>query len=114
MKVLSAFELYLYFYKYSRDKYLQFKSHSLIHCTKSTHFECIILSNNYKEEDVMCIPHGMTTSSSSGFVSEKKEKKHIQKPSKMMFEKGDPNFVDERIKRDAPKKKEGFFSSLFK
>lgn len=64
----------------------------------------------------MCIPHGMTTASSSGgFVKvDKRDKQHIEKPSKRMFEKGDPSFVDERTKPYTPKKQEGFFSSLFK
>ncbi|MEJ2372287.1 MAG: hypothetical protein P8Y22_04740 [Sulfurimonas sp.] len=61
----------------------------------------------------MCIPHG--TSTIKGEITIKdKPKKHIDKPSKNMFEKGDPNFVDERTKPSKETKKEGFFSSLFK
>ena len=61
----------------------------------------------------MCIPHGAARSTSNGFVKEDKPKKHIQQVSKREFEKGDPDFVDERISEYEPKKKETFFSSLF-
>ena len=63
----------------------------------------------------MCIPHGSMGSKSNGFVPDNKPKKHIQKVSKDEFEKGDPNFIDERKSDYTPKKKEeSFFSSLFK
>lgn len=61
----------------------------------------------------MCIPHGIPNPNSSFTLKEKKVK-HIEKVSKKIFEKGDPNFVDERTKTYKPKKKEGFFSWLFK
>ena len=62
----------------------------------------------------MCIPHGAARTTNNGFVKEKKPKKHIQKPSKNMLEKGDPDFVDERKHIDATKKDESFFDKLFK
>ena len=61
----------------------------------------------------MCIPHGVSRTKDNGFVKEKKPKKHIQKPSKEMLEKGDPDFVDERISSYKPKKKGSFFDDLF-
>lgn len=61
----------------------------------------------------MCIPHGAARAKSNGFEKIEKPKKHIQKVSKAEFEKGDPDFVDERHSSYEPKKKESFFSSLF-
>ncbi len=61
----------------------------------------------------MCIPHGATRTLNTSFVKETKPKKHIQKPSKNMFEKGDPAFVDERTSSYKPKKKGSFFDDLF-
>ncbi len=61
----------------------------------------------------MCIPHGATGGISNGFVKEDKPKKHIKKVSQSQFEKGDPDFIDERTINYEPKKKESFFSSLF-
>lgn len=61
----------------------------------------------------MCIPHGAVGGKSNGFVKEKIIKKHISRVSKSEFEKGDPNFIDERISEYNPKKKESLFSSLF-
>lgn len=62
----------------------------------------------------MCIPHGATGSKSNGFVKDDKPKKHIQRVSKELFEKGDPDFVDERTTPYIPKKKKkSFFDSLF-
>jgi len=43
----------------------------------------------------------------------KKTKHHIKKISKLEFEKGDPDFVDERIKPEQPKEEKSFFDSLF-
>ncbi|QSZ42866.1 hypothetical protein GJV85_12355 [Sulfurimonas aquatica] len=60
----------------------------------------------------MCIPHGAMGSKSNGFVKEVKPPKHIQKVSKEQFEKGDPDFVDERTSAYKPKKKKSFFHSL--
>ena len=51
----------------------------------------------------MCIPHGAIGTVDNGFI-EKKEKKHIKMVSKEQFEKGDPNFVDERVEEYTPKR----------
>ncbi|WP_455756916.1 hypothetical protein [Sulfurimonas sp.] len=61
----------------------------------------------------MCIPHGATGKKSNGFVKVDKPKKHIKRVSQDEFEKGDPNFIDERIDANEAKKKESFLSSLF-
>lgn len=61
----------------------------------------------------MCIPHGVVGGKSNGFEKEEKVKKHIQRVSQNQFEKGDPDFVDERTSSYEPKKKQTFFSSLF-
>jgi len=45
-------------------------------------------------------------------VDHKKEKKHVQKVSKAQYEKGDPEFVDER-KKEKPQEEESFLASLF-
>jgi len=60
----------------------------------------------------MCIPHGAAGSKSNGFVPEDKPKKHIKKVSQDQFEKGDPDFVDERTSEYIPKKKKSFFDFL--
>ena len=62
----------------------------------------------------MCIPHGMSTTKSSGTVKKERVKKSVKKVSKEQFEKGDPDFVDERTSNYAPKKKESFLDSFFK
>lgn len=62
----------------------------------------------------MCIPHGATGSKSNGFVKEDKPKKHIKRVSQKEFEKGDPDFVDERRVEYKPKKKESFLDTLIK
>ena len=62
----------------------------------------------------MCIPHGAKGSKSNGFVKETKLKKHIKKVSQDMFEKGDPDFIDERTSLYMPKQKSSFLSSIFK
>ena len=61
----------------------------------------------------MCIPHGATSGKSNGFVKENKPKKHITRVSQSQFEKGDPNFIDERTTNHEVNKKESFLSSLF-
>ena len=61
----------------------------------------------------MCIPHGAMGGKDNGYVKEEKPKKHIAKVSQDVFEKGDPDFVDERISEYKPKKKGSFLSSLF-
>lgn len=42
-----------------------------------------------------------------------KVKHHVAKVSKLVYEKGDPDFVDERKKPKLPKKEKSFFDSLF-
>lgn len=61
----------------------------------------------------MCIPHGAVGGKSNGFEKVEKEKKHIKRVSQNQFEKGDPDFEDERTTVYVPKKKQTFFSSLF-
>jgi len=61
----------------------------------------------------MCIPHGAPRTSNSGFIKEKKPAKHIKRVSQREFEKGDPDFVDERTSTYEPKKKGSFFDDLF-
>jgi len=60
----------------------------------------------------MCIPHGATGSKSNGFIKEDKPKKHIKRVSQDQFEKGDPDFIDERTTAYIPKSKKSFFSAL--
>ena len=63
----------------------------------------------------MCIPHGAMGTKSNGFVPDKKPRKHIQKVTKEEFEKGDPDFIDERKIEDSLKKnEESFLSSICK
>jgi len=62
----------------------------------------------------MCIPHGAGRSISSGFVKKSKPPKSIKRVSQDLFEKGDPDFIDERITTYEPKKKESFIDKLFK
>jgi len=61
----------------------------------------------------MCIPHGATRTKNNGFAKEKKPPKHIKKVSQREFEKGDPDFVDERISTDESKKKGSFLENFF-
>lgn len=60
----------------------------------------------------MCIPHGMSTTVNNGFVKKSKTHKSIKRVSQEQFEKGDPNFVDERKEVYKPKKEKSFFESL--
>ncbi len=62
----------------------------------------------------MCIPRGVMGTKSNGFIKEDKPKKHIQRVSQREFEKGNPDFVDERTSVYEPKKKESFLESLVK
>jgi len=62
----------------------------------------------------MCIPHGAVSSKDSGYI-EDKPKKHINRVSQDQFEKGDPDFIDERTSGYKPKKKKlSFFGTLLK
>jgi len=65
----------------------------------------------YIKGDSMCIAHGALGGKSNGFEKEDKPKKHIKMVSKSEFEKGDPDFVDERKDTYTPKKS-SFFSLL--
>lgn len=60
----------------------------------------------------MCMPHGAGTKTDNGYI-DTKPKKHIKKVSQDVFEKGDPDFVDERHLDEKPKDKKSFFDSLF-
>ena len=61
----------------------------------------------------MCIPHGVMGGKDNGFVKEDKPKKPILRVSQKEFEKGDPDFIDERTSGYTPKKKkESFWDSL--
>ena len=62
----------------------------------------------------MCIPQGATGIKTYTKVKEDKPKKHIMRVSQREFEKGDPDFVDERITSYLPKKKESFLDTLIK
>lgn len=62
----------------------------------------------------MCIPHGATGTKSNGFVKKSRPTKHVSRVSQDEFEKGDPDFIDERISEHVPKKKESFIDKLFK
>jgi len=61
----------------------------------------------------MCIAHGAMGSKDNGFVKEDKPRKPIVRVSQREFEKGDPDFVDERTRAYEPKKKKlSFFESI--
>ena len=63
----------------------------------------------------MCIPHGAMGGKDNGFVKEDKPKKPIVRVSQQEFEKGDPDFIDERTSKYEPKtKKLSFFDALIK
>lgn len=62
----------------------------------------------------MCIPHGVSTVKSTPSVKKAKPKKSVAKVSKEQFEKGDPDFIDERSSKYKPEKKESFFDALLK
>ena len=59
----------------------------------------------------MCIPHGASGSKSNGFVKKERPAKHIERVSDDIFEHGDPDFVDERIKIKS-EEKETFIDKL--
>ena len=61
----------------------------------------------------MCIPHGAMGSTDNGYIDDK-PKKHVKRVSQQEFEKGDPDFVDERTSEYKPKKKETFLETLIK
>ena len=60
----------------------------------------------------MCIPH--VPAGINSHTIKVKEKKHIEKVPEMEYEKGDPDFVDERTSPYKPKEeKTSFLNSLF-
>ena len=61
----------------------------------------------------MCIPHGAMRKRDNGFVKEKKPPKSVKRVSQREFEKGDPDFVDERTSIYIPKRKGSLFDYLF-
>jgi hypothetical protein len=85
----------------------------VIKVTDSLFFLCHNVPN-IEKEDIMCIPHGATGTVSNGFVKESRPQKSIKRVSQSQFEKGDPNFVDERTKAYKPKEKKSFIASLFR
>jgi len=60
----------------------------------------------------MCIPHAAAATKSYTNIKEK-HTKHVERVSQIEFEKGDPNFVDERTSTYKPKEKTSFLDSLF-
>lgn len=63
----------------------------------------------------MCIPHAPTAPVGGGYVKKERAKREVKKVSQREFEKGDPNFVDERKKtQKSEENEESFLSSLFK
>lgn len=64
----------------------------------------------------MCVPHGASQNLNSGarIKRAKEVQKSIPKMSKDQFEKGDPGFKDERVKKYAPEEKasKGWLESL--
>jgi len=61
----------------------------------------------------MCIAHGAMGDKDNGYVKEDQPKKPIVRVSQREFEKGDPDFIDERTTTYTPKKKKlSFFESL--
>ena len=61
----------------------------------------------------MCIPHGAVGKKSNGFIDDGKVRKSIKMVSKREFEKGDPNFKDERVVPYTPKEKVFSFLDFF-
>lgn len=68
--------------------------------------------NNLKlKGDIMHIPN-IIHFRTNIFVKEE-PKKHIVKLPETKYEKGDPDFIDERTKCELPKREKSFLSSLF-
>ncbi|MBU0721702.1 hypothetical protein KJ877_10195 [bacterium] len=60
----------------------------------------------------MCLSHNAMAKKDSGYVDDS-PKKHIKRVSQNEFERGDPDFVDERTTPyKKPKEKKGFLESL--
>ena len=62
----------------------------------------------------MCIPHGASGTKNNGFVKKSRPAKPVTRVSQDEFEKGDPDFIDERTTEYIPKKKKSFIDKLFK
>ncbi len=60
----------------------------------------------------MCMPHGSGVKQDNGYIKTK-EKKHIQRVSQDEFEHGDPNFVDERVSKNAQEKQSSLYERIF-
>lgn len=61
----------------------------------------------------MCVPHGKISGVYTTDRERKKNKKSIKRVSQDIFEKGDPNFIDERTKEYIkPLKKQSWFGSF--
>ena len=61
----------------------------------------------------MCIPHGGGGTKDSGYI-DIKPKKHIKRVSQQQFEKGDPDFIDERVfKNEAANDKKTLCDRIF-
>ena len=60
----------------------------------------------------MCMPHSRPASGTTTIKDKSKPKKHIAKVSAEQFEKGDPDFVDERIEAYVPKENKSFLDKL--
>ena len=61
----------------------------------------------------MCIPHGAIGKKDSGYV-DVKPKRSVTRVSQDIFEKGDPDFVDERvIEYEKPKTNKSFLTKFF-
>ncbi len=62
----------------------------------------------------MCIPHGVAQKKRSAPIKKKRVQKSVQRVSQDIFEKGDPDFIDERVvPYEKKSEKKGLLSSLF-
>lgn len=60
----------------------------------------------------MCIPHGATGSSDSGYIEEETPKKKLHKLPKAIFEHGDPSYDGVVLEYRKPAIKKNFFEKL--
>ncbi len=82
---------------------------------KRTDVVTYLCHNTHKNEekgDIMCMPHSRPASATTTIKTKDKVKKHISKVSTEQFEKGDPDFVDERISAYIPKEKKSFLDKI--
>lgn len=73
---------------------------------------CNNISKNDEKGDIMCMPHARPASGSKTIKTKDRPKKHISKVSIDQFEKGDPDFIDERIETYTPKIKKSFLDKV--